>query len=93
MYNSLPVYNMSSVNGDYMNTGSKYAPNIEPIQQQDQTYYSINEDRFEETYPPIGQLVPIGGDFILVGFAILYLVIKFFKNNARISKQNHNCNI
>lgn len=28
----LPAYNMSSVNGDYMNSGSSYAPNIELIQ-------------------------------------------------------------
>lgn len=88
----LPEYNMSSVNGDYMNTGSKYAPNIEPIQETNYSY-SINEDRFEETYPPIGQLVPVGGDFILIAYIIIYAAIKIFKNKIRICKQKEKTRI
>lgn len=76
----LPAYNMSSVNGDYMNTGSNYASNIEPVQE---VYYTTNDTRFEDVYPPIGQLIPIGNDFIVIVFLLIYFVIKLHRQKHK----------
>lgn len=45
-----------------MNSGSNYAPNIEQIKMnQISTNYFEIEDRNENNYPSIGQLIPMGG--------------------------------
>lgn len=80
MNTEFPAYNMTSVNGDYMNTGSRYAPNIEPVQE---VYYSVNENRFEEDYPPIGQLVPIGDNYVVILYLLIYFLIKLIRKNIK----------
>lgn len=80
-----PVYQMSSVNGNYMDTGSRYAPNINPIQESQSSYtsnYYEIEDRNSNNYPPIGQLVPVGGDCFIF-FILLYAIIRGNKQYKR----------
>ena len=84
-----PSYNMSSVNGDYMNSGSNYAVNISPIQLSSpnytMSYYEI-EDRNSNNYPPIGQLVPAEGDCFFILFIIIYFIISLYRRH-KIAKK------
>lgn len=77
MFDDFPEYNFVSVNGNYMNSGSVYAPNVQQIQENTTLYYS-EDSRTDEIYPPIGQLVPIGDDFILIVYIVIYAIIKLF---------------
>lgn len=77
MNSDIPYFEFTSVNGTYMNSGSNYAPNIEQIKMnQISTNYFEIEDRNENNYPPIGQLIPIGDDYILIIYSIIYIFIK-----------------
>lgn len=80
MISDLPAYNMTSVNGDYMNSGSPYASEVNTVQPVAPVYYTT-EDRSIENYPPIGQLVPIG-DYVLITLVYLgiYVFIKLRKH-------------
>lgn len=69
----LPSYNMPSVNGNYMNSGSRYASQVDTVQE----YIFVPSTREEEVYPPIGQLVPIGDGLLwMVLLAFIYYRIK-----------------
>lgn len=80
MISDLPAYDMTSVNGDYMNSGSPYASKVETIQVVTPIYYTT-EDRSTD-YPPIGQLVPIGDYlFITMVYIFVYALIKSKKHD------------
>lgn len=71
------IVDWSSVNGSYMNTGSKYSSHITPVPNED-IYY---ENREIDDYPPIGQLIPIGYSLEpLIIFCILYALLHPKKN-------------
>lgn len=80
MISDLPAYDMTSVNGTYMNSGSLYASKVETVQVVTPIYYTI-EDRSTD-YPPIGQLVPIGDYlFVTMVYIIIYIIIKLKKHD------------
>lgn len=67
------IVNWNNVNGNYMNTGSKYSNHITPVPNED-IYY---ENREIDDYPPIGQLIPIGYSLEpLIVFCLVYILCR-----------------
>lgn len=82
-----PFQEMTSVNGNYMTSGSKYAPNVNPIQSAPTNMYYYADERDFNEYPPIGQLVPVGDNFlILVIYALIYGAIKISRKLKYLKK-------